>query len=123
MSGTSDSVVTRIVDRVFPRMPDFYGLINEQCDVAVAAMEAFVLYMETGHAEKAAEVRHLEKAGDDLKDRNNDMLNKAFATPMDREDIYRAIISVDHIINYAKTTVREMGSRRRRRRAWSSRWC
>lgn len=108
MSGTSDSVVTRIVDRVFPRMPNFYALIDEQCDAAVAAMEAFVQFMETGDPEKATEVRRLEKSGDDLKDRNTDMLNKAFATPMDREDIYRAIVSIDHIINYAKTTVREM---------------
>jgi uncharacterized protein Yka (UPF0111/DUF47 family) len=27
---------------------------------------------------------------------------------MDREDLYRAIVMVDHVINYAKTTVREM---------------
>ena len=37
-----------------------------------------------------------------------DVLNKAFSTPMDREELYRAISSIDHIINYAKTTVREM---------------
>lgn len=108
MSGSSNSVVSRIVDRVFPRMPNFYGLIDEQCDAAVEAMEAFVQFMETGDPEKAVEVRRLEKTGDELKERNGDVLNKAFATPMDREDIYRAIVSIDHIINYAKTTVREM---------------
>jgi uncharacterized protein Yka (UPF0111/DUF47 family) len=27
---------------------------------------------------------------------------------MDREDIYRAITSIDHIVNYAKTTTREI---------------
>ena len=31
MSGKSDSVVTRLVDRVFPRMPDFYA----GCDILV----------------------------------------------------------------------------------------
>lgn len=108
MSGSSDSVVSRIVDRVFPIMPNFYGLIEEQCDVAVQAMETFVRFMETGDEAPAAEVRRLEKEGDELKARNIDTLNKAFATPMDREDIYRAITSIDHIINYAKTTVREM---------------
>ena len=35
-------------------------------------------------------------------------LNEAFSTPMDREDIYRAIWSMDEVINYCKTTVREM---------------
>ena len=42
MSGNRKSVLTRLVDRVFPRMPDFYSLLNEQCDLAVEAMEVFV---------------------------------------------------------------------------------
>jgi uncharacterized protein Yka (UPF0111/DUF47 family) len=108
MSGSSNSVITRVVDRVFPRMPDFFGLLNEQCDLAVEAMEVFVEFMESGDPEKALQVREFEHAGDRLKDRNLDVLNRAFATPMDREDIYRAIMGIDHVVNYAKTTVREL---------------
>jgi len=108
MSGNKDSLLTRLVDRVFPRMPDFYSLLNEQCDLAVEAMEVFVQFMEKGDEALAKQVRALEKRGDVLKARNTDILNKAFSTPMDREDIYRAIASIDHIINYAKTTTREI---------------
>lgn len=108
MNNESSSVVSRLVDRVFPRMPDFYGLINDQCDLAVEAMSEFVEFMSSGDWDRAKRVRELEKQGDELKARNIDVLNKAFSTPMDREDLYRAIITVDHIINYAKTTVREM---------------
>ena len=108
MSGESNSVVSRLVDRVFPRMPNFYGLINDQCDLAVEAMSEFVAFMSSGNWDKAVRVRELEKQGDELKARNIDVLNKAFSTPMDREDLYRAIVMVDHVINYAKTTVREM---------------
>ncbi|MCB1763032.1 MAG: DUF47 family protein [Gammaproteobacteria bacterium] len=108
MSEKSASVVTRLVDRVFPRMPDFYSLMNEQCDVLVEAMDALVQYMEAGSEEKGAAVRQIEKRGDELKARNIDVLNKAFATPMDREDIYRAIVALDMGMNYAKTTVREL---------------
>ena len=108
MSEKSDSVVTRLVDRVFPRMPDFYSLMNDQCDVLVEAMEALVEYMEDGSEEKALVVRQIEKRGDELKARNVDILNRAFATPMDREDIYRAIITLDMGMNYAKTTTREL---------------
>jgi len=108
MSGKSDSVVTKLVDRVFPRMPDFYGLMNEQCDVLVEAMELFVEYMEDGDPEKAGNIRLIEKRGDELKTRNMDVLNRAFATPMDREDIYRAIVTLDMGMNYAKTTTREL---------------
>lgn len=108
MSGSTDSVVTRLIDRVFPRMPDFYSLLNDQCDLVIEAMEVFVQFMENGDMDLAKKVRGLEKRGDELKARNTDILNKSFSTPMDREDIYRAIASIDHIANYAKTTTREI---------------
>jgi uncharacterized protein Yka (UPF0111/DUF47 family) len=108
MNGSSDSVLTRLVDRVFPRMPDFYSLLSEQCDLVVEAMEVFVQFMENGDRALAKQVRALEKRGDEIKARNTDILNKSFSTPMDREDIYRAITTIDHIANYAKTTTREI---------------
>ena len=108
MTGSTDSVLTRLVDRVFPRMPDFYSLLNDQCNLVVEAMEVFVQFMENGDLALAKQVRALEKRGDELKARNTDILNKSFSTPMDREDIYRAIATIDHIVNYAKTTTREI---------------
>jgi uncharacterized protein Yka (UPF0111/DUF47 family) len=108
MSEGSNSVLGKVVGRVFPRMPDFFGLLNEQCDKLVEASEALVEYMVTGDEVHAVRVRELEHAGDELKDRNMDVLNRAFSTPMDREELYRAISTIDHVINYAKTTVREM---------------
>jgi len=45
---------------------------------------------------------------DELKVRNLHELNEAFSTPIDREDIYRAIMSLDDIVMYCKTTVHEM---------------
>ena len=108
MNGKTDSVLNRLLDRVFPRMPDFYSLLNDQCDLAVEALDVFVQFMEKGDKALAKQVRALEKRGDELKARNTDILNKSFSTPMDREDIYRAIASIDHIVNYAKTTTREI---------------
>lgn len=109
MSNDSKSVVTKLVDRVFPRMPDFYGMMNDQCDLLVSAMTEFVDFMRTGDPEIGRNISHvLEKQGDDLKHRNMQSLNTAFATPMDREELFRAIEGIDHILNYAKTTVRLM---------------
>ena len=67
MSGSSNSMITKLVDRVFPVMPDFYGLMNEQCDVLVDAMEALVQYMEDGSEEKRWLSGRLKKRGDELK--------------------------------------------------------
>lgn len=99
---------SRLLNAMFPRMPNFYTLLNNQCILAAHAMEVFVHYMETGDKAKAEEVRRLEHEGDKLKTRNIDALNRSFSTPFDREDIYRAILAIDESLNYAKTTVREM---------------
>ena len=108
MSGHRTSFLSRWINRVVPHMPDFYSLLNEQCDLVAQAMRIFAEYMETGDKETGKQVRLMEKVGDELKNRNLYTLNEAFATPMDREDIYRAINAIDNILNYAKTTTREM---------------
>ncbi|MBF0191026.1 MAG: DUF47 family protein [Magnetococcales bacterium] len=108
MSDSSNSLASKILNNVFPRVPDFYGMLNEQCDLCAQSMAALVDFMETNDPAKGALVRELEKKGDEVKARNMSVLNQAFATPMDREDIYRAVASIDQIMNYAKTTIREM---------------
>ena len=108
MSGGNNSALTKLVGRIFPKVPDFFGMLVEQSTLAATSTAALVEYMETGSDEAAQRVLSLEKEGDVLKDRHVDQLNQAFSTPMDREDLYRAIVSIDEILNYAKTTVREM---------------
>ena len=108
MSGSANNPLSKVVGRIFPKVPDFIGMMAEQSALAVKSMDALVAYMEYPTPEAAAAVLELEKQGDVLKDRNLDALNQAFSTPMDREDLYRAMISIDEILNYCKTTVREM---------------
>jgi len=108
MSGGNNSIVTKLTARIFPVMPDFYGMMVEHCDLVARAMDVFLAFMETGDVAKGEQVRAMEKEGDELKSRQMEVLNHAFATPMDREDIYRAIMAIDEILNYAKTTIREM---------------
>ena len=108
MRGTNDTLISRLAGRIFPPMPDFYGLLNKQCGLVCRSMNLFLEFMETGDAEKGKQLRLMEKEGDDMKAHQMALLNRSFATPMDREDIYRAIVTIDEILNYAKTTVREM---------------
>lgn len=108
MADGKDSLGRRILARLLPPMPDFYRMLNEQCDLICQGTAALVAYMETGAEDKAAMVAADEHGGDRIKARNLDALQRAFATPMDREDIYNAVSALDEILNYAKTTVREM---------------
>ncbi|MBF0438542.1 MAG: DUF47 family protein [Magnetococcales bacterium] len=106
--GPPPSLMKRILANVFPEVPDFFSLLDDQCVLMVEAMDALVAFMEKGDEQSALLVREIEKKGDVVKARNLSILGKAFATPLDREDIYRAITNIDMIINYAKTTVREV---------------
>ncbi|WP_193771164.1 DUF47 domain-containing protein [Candidatus Magnetaquicoccus inordinatus] len=107
MSGSSP-MAAKLLANVYPRVPDFYTLINEQCALVSEAMEALVEYMG-GDQSKGALIGDLEKKGTEVKNRSMYVLNKSFATPMDREDIYRAITAIDTVLHYANTTIQEIG--------------
>ena len=103
-------LLKRMLRSMFPAMPDFYGFLNQQCDLVVAGTQALVIYMQTGSEEDGQRVFELEKQGDQIKHKNMDVLHRSFVTPIDREDIYHAIATLDEILNYSKATVREMRS-------------
>jgi len=94
--------------QMWPSSPDFFELVNEQCEMAAKIMDGLVAYVKSTDKDKGKHISELEKEGEELKQRNLEILNSAFSTPMDREDIYRAIVDVDHVMDYAKTTVREI---------------
>ncbi len=105
----SPSLLRRISKRVFPRMPDFFQLLTEQCPAAWrTAQPCWSNSWETGDPETGKLIRRDEHEADQTKVRNLHTLNEAFSTPIDREDLYRAIIDLDEVVNYCKTTVSEM---------------
>ena len=102
------SIFRRLFERVFPKMPDFFALLTEQCQHVALTTGRLVEFMETGDASVGGLIREDEHEADRVKIRNLHTLNEAFSTPIDREDLYRAIIDLDEIVNYCKTTVSEM---------------
>ena len=84
-----NNLMAKLAGRIFPRTPDFYALLNEQCATLVDGTTSLVSFMRTGDEQHANRVRELEHAGDRLKARNLDVLHRAFSTPMDREDLFR----------------------------------
>ena len=102
------NVLIRAAQQMWPSSPNFFELVNQQCDMAVKIMDGLAAYVESADKDKERHVSKLEMEGKALKSQNLKILNTAFSTPMDREDIYRAIVDVDHVMDYAKTTVREI---------------
>ncbi|MBF0164945.1 MAG: DUF47 family protein [Magnetococcales bacterium] len=106
--GGSSTTFSKLTNRVFPRMPNFYGLILEQCELANQTAALLEDYVQTGNRSRADMILKLEQDADTLRRRNLDVLKNAFATPMDREDIYRAYMTVDCVISHAHNIVSEM---------------
>lgn len=102
------SIVSRLFERVFPKMPDFFSLLAEQCQNVAQTAGRLVEFMESGDPAVGQSIRQDEHDADHIKIRNLHTLNEAFSTPIDREDIYRAIVDLDEIVNYCKSTVSEM---------------
>ena len=106
--NASPSIFRRLFERVFPKMPDFFTMLTEQCQHVAHTTGLLVEYMETGESRTGDQIRQDEHEADRIKVRNLHTLNEAFSTPIDREDLYRAIIDLDEVVNYCKTTVSEM---------------
>jgi uncharacterized protein Yka (UPF0111/DUF47 family) len=98
----------RLFGRIFPKMPDFFGMLTEQCLQVAKTTGLLVEFMETGDREVGRQIRKDEHEADRIKINNLHSLNEAFSTPIDREDLYRAIMDLDEVVNYCKTTVSEM---------------
>lgn len=108
MPEASKTLLAIILDRVFPKMPDFFTMLSEQTVQVSRTVDMLVEYMEHDGPAVADALKLDVHEADMLKVRNLHELNDAFSTPIDREDIYRAIMSLDDIVMYCKTTVHEM---------------
>jgi len=108
MSEPSKSFLSALFGRLFPKTPDFFKLLTEQCLHVSHSVDDLVEFMKTGDKALGKQIKQDEHEADLIKMRNLHILNEAFSTPIDREDIYRAIADLDRIVTYCKTTVSEM---------------
>ncbi|MEW6164034.1 MAG: DUF47 family protein [Pseudomonadota bacterium] len=104
------SLLARIFERFFPKSADFFLLLHEQSHHVEHTVNLLVRYMQSGDPEIGEEIREDEHAADRVKVRNLHTLNEAFSTPIDREDIYRAITTLDEVVNSCKDAVSEMNA-------------
>ncbi len=102
------SLLARLFERFFPKMPDFFVMLHEQSAQVEHTVGLLVRYMETADAAIGDQIKEDEHAADKVKVHNIHALNESFSTPMDREDIYRSITHLDEIINFCKDCVSEM---------------
>ncbi|MBL8399360.1 MAG: DUF47 family protein [Candidatus Accumulibacter sp.] len=101
-------IFRRLYERVFPTVADFFGMLAEQSANAAETTRLLVEYMETCDVLVSQRVHADEHEADRVKAGNLNALSEAFSTPIDREDIHAAIMTLDDVVNYCKSTVVEM---------------
>jgi predicted phosphate transport protein (TIGR00153 family) len=87
----------------------FNKLIEDQASITFEGLRLIVKYLESPDNSVAEELSQKEKEADEVRRILIDELNRTFVTPFDREDIFALSRSIDDMIDYADTTVVEMG--------------
>ena len=107
MKSNRPSWWRRLWRAVVPPMPDFAALLQAQASNLCATIDALAHHLAAPAATTAQETDRLVEEGHGLRDRTLSALYGSFITPIDREDIYRIAISIDHVLDYLKNTIRE----------------
>lgn len=97
-----------LFSQLFAPSVDFFALLDEHAEVALAGVQALTDWLHDGDADKANTVRIYERKADAIKLDIERRLFDSFITPFDREDIYELSIHLDGVINAAKLIVREI---------------
>ena len=98
----------RLWQTIVPPVPDYYSMLEAQADNLRATVSALADYLQACDADLIQHLHNLVDQGHALRDGLLHQLYSSFITPIDREDIYTLSMSIDHILDYLKNTVREV---------------
>lgn len=91
------------------RQPNrFIARLGQQAHLVVQGTEALLDYMDAPSKENAVRVRHLERQADHVRRQLVNELNRAFVTPIDREDLFSLSRAIDDVMDYAYSTINEL---------------
>jgi uncharacterized protein Yka (UPF0111/DUF47 family) len=108
MSRTKKRGAIGVLRRLFPEAPDFLSMLSEQCDVLVEAHAALASQMSRDESGHDIDLMEAISRGSEAHRRTLDHLNRAFVTPIDREDISLASERLAQVSEYIESTSREM---------------
>jgi len=97
------------LERAFPHGADFAALLAEQARLTAASVAVVSEQIRDGALDVAA-TDTCYAAVTTAARSNLDALNRAFSTPFDREDLFRAIGELSWIAEYADHAAREMAA-------------
>ncbi|MEO5330412.1 MAG: DUF47 family protein [Magnetococcus sp. YQC-5] len=106
--SSSSSPFTKMLDNVFPRIPPFLSMISLQAELLAKGMSGAVDYLSESSTAKYHEIMKIETQAKEMREKHLDVLNNAFSTPIDREDVLRSIITLEVPVGSIRIVVEEM---------------
>lgn len=96
--------------RIASRRPPnhFMKRLGQQANYVVIGTGALLEYIDTPSRENAIRVRQLERKADMVRRNLINELNRAFVTPIDREDLFSLSRAIDDVLDYAYSTTYEL---------------
>lgn len=98
----------RLTNPFRSRSAHFLQLLAQQADKTREGLEMLERYCKTFDAMDARRVEQIEKEADELRRILIDDLNRAFVTPIDREDLFSLSRAIDDVLDYAYSTIDEI---------------
>lgn len=98
----------RLTNPFRSRSQNFLQHLAQQADKTREGLEMLERFFKSQDANDARRVEQIEKEADELRRILIDDLNRAFVTPIDREDLFALSRTIDDVLDYAYTTVDEV---------------
>jgi uncharacterized protein Yka (UPF0111/DUF47 family) len=107
-SKGNDGKKRGLMNMLFPSDYDFYGMLSRQADQTAVGVKTLITWLESGATSDPVDLIREEDKGDQLRLEMERLLQMAFSTPFDRQDIYTISRQMDHILNFTVSTAYEM---------------
>jgi uncharacterized protein Yka (UPF0111/DUF47 family) len=108
LSAEEKQVVKKLGDRLFPPKYDFNGMLDNQANETIIGVRALVDWLKQGASTPIDNISSSEQRADKIRHEMEMLLQEAFSTPFDRQDIYSISRQMDQVLNFSYSTAVEM---------------
>jgi uncharacterized protein len=98
----------KLGDRLFPPKYDFNAMLENQANETIIGVRALVDWLKEGANTPIDNISSSEQRADKIRHEMEMLLQEAFSTPFDRQDIYSISRQMDQVLNFSYSTAVEM---------------
>ncbi len=106
--GDDRVVKTKLGDKLFPPKYDFNSMLENQANETVIGVRELVDWLRQGGNLPIDKINTSELRADKIRHEMEHLLQEAFSTPFDRQDIFSISRQMDQVLNFSYSTALEM---------------